>query len=159
MVAGGGLAGNNGHGGMNMAEGVKSFHNVADDWDMAVFDEPTQQSEPQGRDRRSHGRIRCEEVTTQLGPVVDISASGIKAVCKGWRAPQIGEIVDLNLKHPQGNCQVKGEIVWLRRKGLRTYEVGLHFADTSEEARKGITEITRLALQSVSIHLSRSRWD
>jgi len=110
-------------------------------------------------DRRRCGRIRCEQLFTRFGEVLDLSASGMRALCKRWRAPRVGAELEIEIRHPQGVARIPSKIMWVRRKGLRTYEVGFEFVHEDEASREKLTEITRLALQSVAIAHSRSRFE
>ena len=71
-------------------------------------------------DRRRHGRIRCATLTTRFGIIEDMSASGMRVTCKGWRKPKIGTILNVDIKHPNGTatveCQRKMETYLIEKR-------------------------------------------
>ena len=115
---------------------------------------PTTDDQPaatSAADRRKYGRIRCEQLYTKFGEVLDLSASGMRALCKRWRSPRLGQELVIELRHPQGVAHLPAKIVWVKKQGLRRYEVGFTFEDHDEQTRKELMKVTRMALQSIAI--------
>lgn len=101
--------------------------------------------------RRRFGRINGRGLRTRLGEVADLSAGGMRVVCRA-KPPALDSVLHLELSHPEGDAMVplKARIVWVRKVSLFRYEIGLNFEDVNASTSTGIQAMARLALHSVS---------
>jgi hypothetical protein len=87
--------------------------------------------------KRRFGRLPQDTLVSNLGTVLDISAGGMRVLCR---------------KVPRGRLEVKllenelpgrltGEVAWSRRVGLFKYEVGVRFDNMSPEIAQRLTAI------------------
>tara|TARA_B100000683_G_C12261160_1_gene461648 strand:- start:261 stop:626 length:366 start_codon:yes stop_codon:yes gene_type:complete len=106
-------------------------------------------------DRRRHGRIRCATLTTRFGIIEDMSASGMRVTCKGWRKPKIGTILNVDIKHPKGIAIVECQIVWIKKVGLRKYEAAFKFIDLDPEHQRDLLAAAQESLRQMSIAQDR----
>ncbi len=123
---------------------------------MVVPPHLAQQMESNGHERRRYGRIRTHKLMTQFGEVLDLSASGLRATSHGWRKPKLGSIVDVKLQHRHEVAIVQAQIVWVKRLGLRSYEVGMEFLEVDEGVKQQLMQLTRITLQSIAIAHGRN---
>ena len=87
-------------------------------------------------EKRRAGRLACEHLTCALGEVVDVSASGLKVATRSWGAMRPGDTVRLTLKTKSSAVTVETMVTWVRRVGMRKRQVGLHFLNVDERARR-----------------------
>ncbi|MCC6581171.1 MAG: PilZ domain-containing protein [Phycisphaeraceae bacterium] len=109
-------------------------------------------------ERRRCGRVKCMGLTCNLGQIIDLSGSGVKVQCRGWRRPRIGAVVDLELACPNLTINVKSQIVWFRRQGLRSYEAAFEFLDVNAELRQKLTELGHYAMRATAIEAARTQY-
>lgn len=100
---------------------------------------------------RRHGRLRVAALTCTLGPVLDLSASGMRVECRGKPPIREGEAAELTMHAPFGPFTVKTRVHWIRRAGFRRYHIGLEFVDMTDEGRKALNLIARSVPTDVTI--------
>jgi len=93
---------------------------------------------PDAATRRQRGRIEQESLTSNLGPVLDVSASGVRILAR--RVPK-GEVT-VELIGLGGRFEHRGRVVWSKRIGLFKHEIGIEFEDITPEMSQ---QLTRLA--------------
>jgi len=76
-------------------------------------------------DRRIHRRFAQSSLECSLGPVLDLSASGMRVIAK---KPWAGEI-KVRISATGFDVTVGATVMWSRRLGFRAYEMGLTFTD------------------------------
>ena len=95
-------------------------------------------------DGRSRGRMRCNNVETNLGPVLDFSATGIRILAKREVVHEVeGEPIEIELTSAFEPVVVKVMVRWSRKLGWRRFEAGLEFVDVSDEVRTVLAEMAR----------------
>lgn len=95
-------------------------------------------------DGRSRGRMRCNNVETTLGPVLDFSATGMRVLSKRRvRHETEGEPIQIGLISAFEMVRLKVVVRWSRKLGWRRHEVGLEFVDVFDEVRTVLSEIAR----------------
>ncbi len=102
-------------------------------------------------ERRQHGRIRCTALFTRFGKILDMSASGMRVHCKGWRTPELNDVMEVEIKHPHGVIMVTSKIVWRERLGLRQYMTAFRFMDLTPEKQRQIVEVAQESLQAAAL--------
>jgi len=101
------------------------------------------QSDPQQDNRRRHGRIRCDLAKCELGGVVDVSASGMMVSTNKVMAD--GDSVAFWIEGPDGRFTVNARVIRCIKKGWFKHEAAMQFESLSDEARKSLTAMARLA--------------
>ena len=118
----------------------------AEKWKVAVRDET------EALDRRHRGRISVQGIATELGKVVDLSVAGMRIVC-GKHKPAEREVLDLELRHPDGSVPIRGRTVWVRRMSRGHHELGISFEDVNASTHAALVAIVRLAVESITAEL------
>lgn len=95
-------------------------------------------------ERRQCGRIRVELLKSNLGRVVDLSATGMKVHCRSWFRPR-KKRTRVVLRCIDGISTIPASIVRVQRIGPRTWELGIEFARINDKLRSRLVEIARLA--------------
>ena len=114
--------------------------------------------ESDGANRRRHGRLRAEELRTDLGKVTDLSASGMRVICDHRKPPAEGSVLHVELKHPEGSLPIKGRVVWVKKRSRGQNELGITFEDVNPSTRTGLMAVARLALQSVVAEMRHEQY-
>lgn len=103
----------------------------------------------QGPNARSGGRLRVCGVTSDLGPVLDLSQAGMRAAVKG--KPKMHERLCVRVMSDGITVAVEARVVWMKRRGLWRYEVGVEFIDMTDEQRQQIRELVRTGMASADL--------
>ncbi len=93
---------------------------------------------------RKHPRFRANAMVCDQGEVLDFSATGLRIRFR--KAPRYaeGQLVDLTLMTPRGEHDCQAEVVWMKKEGRKSFEVGFRFPDPETAQR---------------IQLFRAAWD
>ncbi len=102
-----------------------------------------QRDEDASGDSRRRGRLRCEDLTSNLGEVQDLSASGLRILGRRSDCPDLEASVDVRLAGPGGHVDVACRVVWIRTVGFNRRELGLAFVDPGQGTRQEIAELAR----------------
>ena len=97
-------------------------------------------------DRRICGRLRTEQLETELGRVVNLSGSGMRLLTRQSFADRVGETLDITLSAINEETTVRVKIVWARRAGFRKHLTGLRFIDLAKDNRNWLTNLARTAV-------------
>ncbi len=84
-----------------------------------------------GHESRRAKRHSTNLLSCELGTVGDISATGMRVICPTKPPVKLGQAVGMKLESTGQRLPIKGKVVWIRRKGLRSYQVGIQFIDVS----------------------------
>jgi len=103
-----------------------------------------------GAQRRRHGRVRCQDLHCTFGPVLDVSASGMR-VTTALKPPKIGEMVATTLHSLDGPVELGCTVAWVRRAGLLRHELGLEFVDLPAFVRLALTRVARGCSQNEEV--------
>jgi hypothetical protein len=102
--------------------------------------------EGDGANKRRHGRVRVQGVTTNLGDVIEISASGM-SLERRWKAPVTpGEVVNILLSSEYGCLVLPSRGVWTDKLGMVTHRSGVLFLDLAGERRAALIELVRVSI-------------
>ena len=88
--------------------------------------------------RRTTGRRSQEDLTSSLGPVLDLSRGGMRVLAD--RKPR-GEF-DLKLIALEQTIALRGRVAWTQRIGFRKHVVGIEFVNLPEAVARTLTEIS-----------------
>lgn len=89
---------------------------------------------------RRHGRVVISRVRTDLGEILDVSASGARVRRRGG-APEIGSEFDCEISSSSGPIRVRSRAIWVHRVGIDEHDVGLEFLELTPTARAALIEI------------------
>jgi len=94
-------------------------------------------AEPKTVERRRAGRMETESVACNLGPVLDLSATGMRVLC--WKTPR--SPMSIHLTGCETKLTVQGELAWTRRVGLFRKLAGIHFVGVTPEQSRQLTSM------------------
>lgn len=87
--------------------------------------------------RRRAGRFELEDVTCDLGPVLDLSAGGMRIRCR--HVPD--GIFPVRVKGLGGEVVVKAQVAWVKRESLFKREVGLQFVEVTPDMARSLSQM------------------
>ena len=88
--------------------------------------------------RRIPGRTPQELLYCTLGPVLDMSAGGMRVLStKPWSGS-----LDVELMGADVSLTVRVKVAWVQRLGFRRHELGLTFVDVDEDVATILTRIS-----------------
>ena len=94
-----------------------------------------------GQDRRRADRLGTNSLTCDLGAVVDISQTGMKLRSDRKPPMRVGQVFEAKLDSGTHRVPVSGQVVWVKRKGLKYYEMGVHFVNVKASLKAAIESI------------------
>lgn len=92
-------------------------------------------------ERRRHGRVRCEAVESSRGPVIEASAGGLRLRTRSFRGLEPGSAVGMVVRAFGDPFSINVRVVWSRRTGLLTHEVGVEFVEVTPPLRQALSQI------------------
>lgn len=108
-------------------------------------------------DRRRAERHENSTLSCQIGAVVDISSAGMKLVCEGKPPIKVGQIIDTKLDSGSQRVSVQAMVVWIRRKGFKTFTVGLQFINMKNSLKAAIEALGMYGYIDLEAAAQRSR--
>ena len=90
-------------------------------------------------DRREHGRLLQEAVTSNVGRVIDLSAGGMRVAAHS--TPLVGSFLNVTIDCLGTTVDLRAELVWVRKSGWFRREAGYRFIDVSPEAQRALAEL------------------
>ncbi len=110
---------------------------------MGLWGERKPQRVVVGKGARRGDRYQATNVRCMLGDVVDVSSTGLRVRGKGAPPAAAAQVIHLNVCTEGQKVNCAARIVWSRRVGFRSFEVGLEFVNTSRGARAAIVQFAR----------------
>lgn len=98
---------------------------------------------PGGRQARQAERHRTNMLSCHLGRVVDISATGMKLRCESKPPVKIGQVIEAKLDSGHQRIPVQAQVVWIRRRGFKTFTMGLRFVNIKRSLQVAIESLGR----------------
>jgi c-di-GMP-binding flagellar brake protein YcgR len=103
---------------------------------------------PGSDERRRYGRLRCENATSCIGKILDISASGMRVLRRGRLLLEVGNELSITV-HPDPDAgepflTLPSRVVWIERVGFRKHMYGIEFAELSDEQKRRLSELARV---------------
>jgi len=99
-----------------------------------------------GINRRRHGRLITESLTINNGIVLDLSASGLRAVVRGKVLFEVGEQTSFRLRSCAREMSIEARVVWVKKSGFRKHQIGLEFVNVTPQTVETLMELTRDAM-------------
>lgn len=102
-------------------------------------------------ERRTAGRLLCQDITSSLGRVTDISAGGLRimATRRPWLG--VGAPYQCTLHTPIGTFVLGTSVTRIDRKGMGRFEIGLCIEHAEPEIRQTLNMIARSLCKPYSI--------
>lgn len=91
----------------------------------------------------------CQEVTCSLGPVFDLSASGMRIRTR--ESLPKNEVLGITIQGVEGPLLVTGRVVWTRRCGLFKREMGIRFTDLAPATIEALRRLARMTAHNETI--------
>mgnify|MGYP006269499911 FL=1 len=110
--------------------------------------------QPRQHERHEVATVRCE-----LGELIDLSRGGMRLASTGPAPVTAGQVLTLHLEHHSGVIDVTSVVRWSRRTGLKRHEVGLEFAEISEQKQNQLEQLGRFGFVVSDRHKSRKSSD
>jgi len=87
--------------------------------------------------RRGRGRLRVDELCASVGPVLDLSPTGMRTIVSKVKK----DTFPIEIHTAEGIIRVEGHIAWSRKISFRTHEVGIEFVGVTDETSKLLATI------------------
>lgn len=100
---------------------------------------------------RRIGRVRCQNVRSSLGEVLDISGTGLRVRSRSRPPIREGQNFDLSLHVLGRDLTVGAHAVWVRKCGWRRWEMGIAFSRLGKDARNSLRDLARATTINESI--------
>ncbi len=94
-----------------------------------------------GRDRRRADRMGTNALICDLGTVADISQTGMRLKCDRKPPVRLGQVFEAKLDSGMHRVPVCGQVKWIKRKGRKAYEIGVHFVNVKASLKAAIDSI------------------
>ena len=94
-------------------------------------------------DRRRAERHENSALSCQIGAVVNISSSGMKIKCEGKPPIKVGQIIDTKLDSGSQRVSVQASVIWLKRRGFKSFNVGMKFINMKNSLKAAIESLAK----------------
>ncbi len=101
------------------------------------------------RNRRAE-RYATPTVRCKLGTVVDMSASGLRLTCNTKPPVAVGQTCMTRISFDDGTMPVTVQVRWIRRKGLKRYELGMQFVGLKPGADLVLDAVAKFGMASAA---------
>ena len=100
-------------------------------------------AEDPGENRRQKGRLRQETLRCTLGPVLDLSATGMRVELQ-QKLPKAfrDQPFDIELRGICEGLTLRAEVIWIKGGTFRKKEVGIRFLDLTPELTCKLTQLS-----------------
>lgn len=106
---------------------------------------------PVALDRRIAGRLNCQDITSSLGRVIDISAGGFRVTARRRPWIGVGASYQCTMHTPLGALALDTRITRIDRKGMGRFDIGLAIENATPETRQTLNLIARSLCKPYSI--------
>jgi hypothetical protein len=89
------------------------------------------------RRRRQHGRLPQDTLKSNLGDVLNLSAGGMRVICKDTPPTRI----HVSLEGHKLPGPLLAELAWTKKRGMFKHEVGYKFVNISQAVADHLTRI------------------
>ncbi|XAL99646.1 DnaJ domain-containing protein [Phycisphaeraceae bacterium D3-23] len=101
------------------------------------------------RNRRAE-RFGTASVKCQLGSVVDMSATGMRLLCDKKPPVAVGNVYATKISFDDGAMPLQVQVRWIKRRGLRQFELGLQFVALKSGADRVLEAVARFGMASAA---------
>lgn len=99
--------------------------------------------------RRRGKRHKVDALRCDLGVVLDLSTVGMRIAAEGKPPLQVGKVVRIRLRIPEGTIAVDGRAVWMHRTGFRKYQIGIEFINVKRSISAALDMLGRFGFLTV----------
>lgn len=104
----------------------------------------TRRSAPdQGRRARASERFSAAGLSCALGDVMDLSTTGVRLRGSGSPKVALGEMVTITIGSDIQSVKVQARVVWTRRRGITSNEVGLQFVNVKRGIAAALVQLAK----------------
>lgn len=96
-----------------------------------------------GQDKRRAPRIPTAVISCMLGPVTDLSETGMCITAAKAPPIGVGDLVRLELQSPKDELVVVGKVKRIARKAPAGYEIGIEFESLAPEVREAVVSLAK----------------
>jgi DnaJ-domain-containing protein 1 len=107
------------------------------------------------RQRKAH-RYGGDTVRCALGEIRDVSATGMRVMCKGKPPVKPGGVMPVKLCFSDGSLPLAAQVRWCKRRGLKRYEIGLQFVQINPGVERVLEAIARYGMAQAAKHMQES---
>lgn len=94
-----------------------------------------------GVERRRSERLATNTLSCKFGEVADISITGMKIRCQKKPPIKVGQYLEAKLESNSHRLPVSVQVIWIRRKGFKGYEVGVKFVNIKKSLQAAIESL------------------
>lgn len=94
-------------------------------------------------EKRNNGRLRTSKVQSNIGTVLDVSATGCRVSMKKKPTLDVGASVKLELNSADITVHVPGEVMWVRVQKDCTFHMGVRFTGQDPDRTRALLELLR----------------
>ncbi len=94
-----------------------------------------------GQDRRRSDRLGTNSLSCDLGTVVDISQTGMKLRSDRKPPVRVGQVFEAKLDSGTHRVPVSGQVIWVKRRSMKSYEMGVKFVNIKASLKAAIESI------------------
>ena len=105
--------------------------------------DPKQDAAPSIKLRKRAARVRCEDLFSSSGPIIDLSLSGARIAHRGFRKFEEGETIELTLAGYGAHIVVPVRVARINRVGFMHFELGVEFISPDEQTRQAVADFVR----------------
>jgi len=116
---------------------------------------PDHEPDKASTNRRRHGRIMLQDIRSSLGPVVDLSASGMRVRTR-CNLPKPGQKFFVTLHALESSITIQCTLQWVRRGGLFNHEAGIEFQLVPPDVRRALCDLARSAAYNENMRTRNS---
>jgi len=98
-----------------------------------------------GAERYATPTIKCK-----LGRVADMSATGMRLTCDRKPPVVVGQVYTTRISFDDGAMPLQVQVRWLKRRGLKTYELGLAFVGLKPGADLVLDAVAKFGMASAA---------
>ena len=96
-----------------------------------------------GKAARRAERHKTNLLTCDLGKVIDVSATGMQIRCDAKPPLKVGQVFQAKLASESQRVTVSGQVVWLKRCGLKSFAIGVQFLNMKKGTAAVIESLGR----------------
>jgi hypothetical protein len=115
--------------------GVHEYRHLAH---LAAASESSGHAESNGDNRRRYGRLLTDELYCTLGalsvgPVLDLSAGGMRICSRALSGLSRDDVIDVTLVCGPTKVRLRARVAWTKRSGFLRVQVGFEFLNPDEK--------------------------
>jgi len=88
-------------------------------------------------------RFEAVNIGCELGLIKDLSETGVRVEFCGRPKAEIGSVVKLTVRSSLQAIAVSGQVVWIRRRWLRSGEMGIRFVSATPAIARALVELVQ----------------